>query len=161
MNSPGQSRRKCFGVFTRRERWGLSWRGSVFFVGLFTLVGFLWVSGVHSFLGPTLRVDTNILIVEGWVPPYVIKIAVAEFQAGHYEKIYTTGGPVVGSGGYINDFNTMASVGAELLVKAGMPTDRVKMVPSHVSGRDRTYSAALALRECFRTNGLAGKISMC
>jgi hypothetical protein len=48
-------------------------------------------------------------------------------------------------------------VGAELLVKAGMPAGLVQMVPSRVSGRDRTYSAALALRDCFRTNGLAGK----
>jgi uncharacterized SAM-binding protein YcdF (DUF218 family) len=31
------------------------------------------------------------------------------------------------------------------------------MVPSHVSGRDRTYSSALALREFFQTNGLAVK----
>lgn len=27
------------------------------------------------------------------------------------------------------------------------------MVPSHISGRDRTYSAALALQEFFQTNG--------
>jgi len=33
----------------------------------------------------------------------------------------------------------------------------VQMVPSHVSGRDRTYSSALALREYFQTNGLAVK----
>jgi uncharacterized SAM-binding protein YcdF (DUF218 family) len=28
------------------------------------------------------------------------------------------------------------------------------MVPSHVAGRDRTYSAALALKEWFRTNNM-------
>ena len=34
----------------------------------------------------------------------------------HYDrKIFTTGGPVVGKGGYINDYQTSASVGAELL----------------------------------------------
>jgi uncharacterized SAM-binding protein YcdF (DUF218 family) len=63
----------------------------------------------------------------------------------------------VGSGGYINDFNTSASVGAELLVKHGLPKELVQMVPSRVSGRDRTYNSALALREYFQTNGMAVK----
>ena len=89
-------------------------------MSLLALAGFFWVTGVHSFLAPTQRLQTNILVVEGWVPPYVIRAA-AEFRSGHYEKIYTTGGPVVGNGGYLNDYNTSASVGAELLVKAGMP----------------------------------------
>ncbi len=61
----------------------------------------------------------------------------------------------MGSGGYSNDFNTSASVGAELLVKVGLSPELVQMVPSHVSGRDRTYSSALKLREYFQTNGLA------
>jgi uncharacterized SAM-binding protein YcdF (DUF218 family) len=155
MNPPDQPRRKCFGLFTRRERWGLSWRGVLLFAGLAALAGFFWVTGVHSFLAPTQRLQTNILVVEGWVPPYVIRAAIVEFQNGHYEKIYTTGGPVVGNGGYLNDYNTSASVGAELLVKAGMPADRVQMVPSHVSGRDRTYSSAVALREWFHTQNVA------
>ena len=145
------------GLFTRRERWGLSWRGWLAVLLAGAVVGGAWVLTVHSFLAPTRRVDAKILVVEGWVPEYVIEAAVNEFHSGGYERIYTTGGPVVGTGGYVNDFNTLASVGAESLVKAGVPAGRVQMVPSHVSGRDRTYSSALALRECFRTNGLAGK----
>jgi uncharacterized SAM-binding protein YcdF (DUF218 family) len=68
--------------------------------------------------------------------------------------VYTTGGPIAGSDGATNDFNTAASVGAEWLVKAGVPAGLVQMVPSHVAGRDRTYSAALALKEWFRTNNV-------
>jgi hypothetical protein len=64
---------------------------------------------------------------------------------------------VEGTGGYSNDFNTLASIGAELLVKDGMPADVVQMVPSHVFGRDRTYSSALKLREYFQTNGITVK----
>lgn len=148
---------KCCGIFTRKERWGLSVRGWLVLILLLALAAGGWVFDVQPFLAPTQRVDTKILVVEGWVHQYAIHAAVAEFQAGHYEKIYTTGGPVVGSGGYLNDFNTSASVGAELLVKAGLPASLVQMVPSHVSGRDRTYSSALALREYFQTNGLAVK----
>lgn len=135
----------------------MSARGWLVLILFLALAAIGWVFNIQPFLAPTSRVDTKILVVEGWVHQYAIHAAVVEFQTGHYEKIYTTGGPVVGSGGYLNDFNTSASVGAELLVKAGLPASLVQMVPSHVSGRDRTYSSALALREFFRTNGLAVK----
>jgi uncharacterized SAM-binding protein YcdF (DUF218 family) len=149
--------RHFFGLVTRRERWGLSWRGWLALVLTGAVLGGVWMLKVHSFLAPTRRVETKILVVEGWAHEYALRAALAEFQAGHYEKIYTTGGPITGSDGFTNDFNTSASVGAELLVKFGMPKELVQMVPSHVAGRDRTYSSALALREWFRKNHLAGK----
>ena len=77
-----------------------------------------------------------------------------EFQTNHYQKIYTTGGPIVGSDGSTNDFNTSASVGAELLKKVGVADGFIQMVPSHISGRDRTYTSAVALRDWFREHGM-------
>jgi uncharacterized SAM-binding protein YcdF (DUF218 family) len=71
---------------------------------------------------------------------------VDEFRTDDYEHIITTGGPVVGSGGYTNDYNTFASVGARRLKAAGMAEESMLMVPSHIIGRDRTYSSAIALR---------------
>jgi uncharacterized SAM-binding protein YcdF (DUF218 family) len=132
-----------------RERWGLSARGWLVAIAIFLLASIAWLLNVQPFLAQTHRVDTNILVVEGWVQEYAVRAAAQEFRAAHDDQIYTTGGPVVGSGGYSNDFNTSASVGAELLVKAGVPAEFVQMVPSHVSGRDRTYSSAVALREWF------------
>jgi uncharacterized SAM-binding protein YcdF (DUF218 family) len=149
--------KKIWGLLTRRERWGLSLRGWVALILFVASLGVFWLLNVQPFLALTQRTDTKILVVEGWIHPYAIAAAVKEFHDGHYEKIYTTGGPVVGGGGYSNDFNTSASVGAELLVKAGMPSDLVQMVPSHVSGRDRTYSSALALREWFSAHHLSVK----
>jgi len=142
-------------IFKRRERWSLSWHGWLALLLAGAVLGATWVLTVHSFLAPTRRVDTKILVVEGWVHEYAIRAAVAEFQSGHYEKIYATGGPVTGTDGATNDFNTTASVGAELLVKCGVPPQLVQMTPSHVAGRDRTYSSALALRDWFREHQLA------
>jgi len=153
MTTTDKTSRKFFGLVTREERWGLSWRGWLAIVASFLLVAIVWMLNVQSFLAPTKRQDTNILVVEGWIHPYAIVAAVREFQDGHYEKIYTTGGPVVGTGGYSNDYNTSASVGADLLVKTGIPEKFVQMAPSRISGRDRTYSSALALREWFSTHG--------
>jgi hypothetical protein len=112
----------------------------------------IYVFNVHSFLAQTRREDTRVLVVEGWARQFALTAAVEEFHNGHYEMIYTTGGPIAGSDGATNDYDTSASVGADLLVKTGMPADLVQMVPSHVAGRDRTYNSAVALREWFRVH---------
>ncbi|HEX4349193.1 MAG TPA: ElyC/SanA/YdcF family protein [Verrucomicrobiae bacterium] len=149
--------RKFFGCVTRKERWGLSARGWLAGIIILVAITGLWTLNIYSFLSQTRREDTKVLVVEGWVHEYATRAAATEFQAGHYDKVYTTGGPIAGTGGYSNDFNTSASVGAELLVKDGLPDNLVQMVPSHVSGRDRTYSSALKLREYFQTNGISVK----
>jgi hypothetical protein len=144
-----------FGLCSRRERWGLTWRGVFFLLALALAAAFVVVHHIQPFLAPTHREPTKILVVEGWIAEYANRAAAKEFQSGGYEKVYVTGGPVVGIGGYINDFQTTASVGAELLVKNGLPSGLVQMTPSHESGRDRTYSSAVALREWWRLNGVS------
>ena len=143
-------RRAMWGLFDRRERWSLSWRGRVIVASVLLLVGALIFEGVYPFLAITHRVDANILVVEGWIHEYAIRAAVKEFQSNHYQRVFTTGGPVEGTGGYINDFMTSASVGADLLRKAGVPEQSLQMVPSRVMDRDRTYGSAVALRNWFR-----------
>ena len=103
---------------------------------------------IHPFLAVTHRVNTNVLVVEGWIPRYGIRGGAEEFRTGSYQRIFTTGGPV--EGGYTNDYNTSASVGAENLKRFGVPDDLVEMVPSRVTARERTYSSAVALRDWLR-----------
>src|ERR1017187_10170307 len=119
--SADATRRKCWELFTRRERWGLSGRAWLIFICVLALAAGAWVFNIQKFLAPTERVNTRILVVEGWVHPFAIRAAVREFRELHYEQIYTTGGPVVGTGGYLNDFDNSASVGAEALGKNGPP----------------------------------------
>ena len=61
---------------------------------------------------------------------------------------------MVGNGGYVNDYQTSASVGADELKKRGVPSRMVQMVPSRVMNRDRTYASAVALREWFREHDM-------
>jgi len=107
---------------------------------------------VQPFLAVTQRVDANVLVVEGWVHEHAIHAGAEEFRTGSYQRIFTTGGPVTGSGSYTSDLDTFASVGADALRKIGIPAEAVQMIPSHVIGRDRTYSSAVALRDWFRKN---------
>src|SRR5947207_2004775 len=146
--------RAMWGVFDRKERWSLSWRGRLIVASALLLVSALVLKCVYPFLAITHPVNANILVVEGWIHEYAIRAAVKEFQTNHYQRVFTTGGPVAGTGGYINDFYTSASVGADLLKKCGLPDERVQMVPSRVMDRDRTYGSALALRNWFRDHSM-------
>jgi uncharacterized SAM-binding protein YcdF (DUF218 family) len=149
-SSPDRPPHRLWGVLTRKERWGLSWQGWVaLFLVLLLAVGFLLLT-VQPFLAVTHRVDAKVLVVEGWVHEYAIRAGAQEFMAGYYQRLFTTGGPVTGSGGYTWDADTTASVGAGNLLNAGVRPESLQMVPSHLIGRDRTYYSAVALRDWFR-----------
>lgn len=133
----------------------MSWRGWLLVTSVGLAATCVIVLNVHPFLAVTDRMNTNILVVEGWIHKYGIHAAREEFNNGSYERVFVTGGPVEGNGGYVNDYQTSASVGAELLKTVGVPVESLQMVPSHVIGRDRTYGAAVALRDWFRDHHIA------
>ena len=137
-------------LFKRKERWGLSWLGWLVLLAVLLSLSCVGVLRVYPFLAVTNRAHANILVIEGWVYPFAIQVGVDEFRTGRYERIFTTGGPVMGSGKYTSDSNTSASVGASGVQAAGVPADRIQMVPSHVNDRDRTYSSAVALQRWLR-----------
>src|SRR4029077_1491374 len=114
------------------------------------LMFYVFLFSIHPFLAVTQRVDTNVLVMEGWIHRYASRAAAEEFRDHSYERVFTTGGPVEGIGHYVNDYQTSASVGAGLLINAGVPAEVVQMVPSRTIDRDRTYSAAVALRDWLR-----------
>lgn len=138
---------KRWRIFVRKERWSLSSRGWLILACGLVVATAVFLRGVYPFLAVTHRVDSDVLVVEGWVHEYAIRSAAEEFRTHAYRRVFTTGGPVTGSGGYINDFQTAASVGADLLRKAGVPEQSLQMVPSRVMDRDRTFSSATALRD--------------
>jgi uncharacterized SAM-binding protein YcdF (DUF218 family) len=149
-------RQRLWGIITRKNRWGLSWRGRLLvIIGVVASV-YVVLMNIYPFLAITRRTDADTLVVEGWIHQYAIHAAAAEFRKGAYRQLLTTGGPVSGTGAYTNDYNTSASVGADLLKKAGVPGELVTMVPSHVYDRDRTYSSAVALRNWLRERHMLG-----
>jgi uncharacterized SAM-binding protein YcdF (DUF218 family) len=149
-----QKRSALGGLLVRKNRWGLSLQAKLLLLIVVLALAVTTVLGIYPFLAITQRVNANVLVVEGWVHPYAIRASVEECNSHSYQRVFSTGGPVVGKGGYINDYQTSASVGADLLKGAGIPSELVQMVPSHVSGRDRTYSSAIALRDWLREHGI-------
>jgi uncharacterized SAM-binding protein YcdF (DUF218 family) len=143
-----------WGLVTRRERLGLSLRGWA--VLLLLLAGFAWlvIHHLQPFLAENNRVNSRILVMEGWVQDSGADAAVHEFQHSNYTKIYTTGGPVNGIASFIPGATTFAAFGALALQRAGLPASDIQVVPTAAVDRDRTYSSALALRRWFQDHGL-------
>lgn len=146
------TRRAMWGLLERKPRWSLSWRGWLVALLFLCCVGTVAFFGVRPFLAITHPEKTNILVVEGWILPCTMEEAAGEFTNGGYQRLYTTGGPAAGVPKYISDYSTAASIGAGLLRQFGVPAERIQMVPSHKTGRDRTYNAALALKFWLQTN---------
>ena len=145
---------RFFGLINRRERWSFTWRGWLILAVTVVATGLLFLKCVYPFLAVTHRVDADVLVVEGWIHDYAIQAAVKEFKKGSYQRVFSVGGPAEGSGGYINDYHTNASIGAELLKKYGLADDCLQSVPSQVMDRDRTYGSAFALRNWFREHDM-------
>ena len=157
-NLPSPTHRKAaWGLFSKKPRWSLSWRGWLMSLLLLICLGALMIFRIHPFLAVTHREKTDVLVVEGWIHQFAMNQAAEEFKTGGYPRVYTTGGPVSGLGSYLSDYSTSASIGAGLLRKAGVPEQAVQMVPSHEAGRDRTYASAVALRDWFREHNITVK----
>lgn len=139
-----------WGLADRRLRWSLSWKGwaATFLAVLGAAI--LVLRGIHPFLAVTDRVETNTMVVEGWLDQTDMAQAADEFKRGHYQRIFTTGGPVHGAVRPANDYSTAAHIAAQCLIALGLPADAIQSVPSHVSERDRTYGSAVALRDWIR-----------
>jgi uncharacterized SAM-binding protein YcdF (DUF218 family) len=154
--APGslQKRSALGGLFVRKDGWVLSLPAKLLLLIIVLALGVAILLGIYPFLSITKPVNADVLVVEGWVHPYAIEASVDEFNRHSYQRVFSTGGPIVGKGGYINDYQTSASLGADLLKKAGIPPELVQMVPSHVMDRDRTYSSAVALRDWFREHNM-------
>ena len=111
-------------------------------LGALGLVGML---GVGPFLAVTDPVPGGVMVVEGWVPDYILEVAIAEFRQHHYEKLFVTGIPLQ-QGAPLSEYKNYANLGAATLVRLGMSTNDVQAVPTGPTRRDRTYAMALTLK---------------
>ena len=137
-------------MFVRKEGWSLTWKGWIVILLLALGIGFFVQRNVYTFLAVTERLDTETMVVEGWMDQTDLVQAVEEFKRGKYRRVITTGGPVHGVGQYVNDYSTSAHIATQQLIALGVPADVVQSVPSHVCDRDRTYGSAVALRDWLR-----------
>jgi uncharacterized SAM-binding protein YcdF (DUF218 family) len=139
-------RKAIFGILSRRERWGLTLRGWVFCALCLATATIVCLVGVYPFLAPSKPVPADIVVAEGWLSPLACRRAAERIRADGYKKVFITGGPLEGIGGFDPEYGTLASQGFRRLRKVGLPESMLQPVPCRHVGRDRTYTSALALR---------------
>jgi hypothetical protein len=130
-----------------------TWRGWFLLVILFAFIGWASLRCLYPFLALNRQVvPAQLLVVEGWAPPYALQAAKEEFFRGHYRKLFVTGGPIE-QGSLLGDYRTYANLGATTLLKIGFPADSLQAVPAPSVQKDRTYASARALRDWLVSRG--------
>ena len=133
------------GLLHRRECLVPTWRGLLLLMTILVSLMLIFVLKIHSFLAVTEIVPADKLVVEGWVPTYVMKEAIIEFKRGHYHKLYVTGGPIE-EDELLSEYKSWANYGASTLIKMGMGNTQVEAVSAPSVIKDRTYTSAIFLK---------------
>ena len=109
----------------------------------------IFLLGVHPFLAISEPVDANTMVVEGWVPAYVLDAAIAEFRRGHYTHIFVSGLEIEGL-----PETDDARATRYLVTSGGIAATRVIPVPAAATEFNRTSHMARAIRDRMHALGL-------
>jgi hypothetical protein len=142
-----------FGLLQRREVTVPSLKGSLLLAAMFGAIFFGIIHTLHSFLSPISLIGGDVLVVEGWIPDYSQREAMAIFRTGKYQRLITTGGPVPLGMPY-SSFGNHAAMAAFTLKEMGLGEDSIVAVPSPYSVKDRTYTEGVALHAWLKSNSL-------
>ena len=113
----------------------------------------LGARNLPAFLAENHPVGARILVVEGWMEPEGLDEAVAVFRAGGYERVVTTGAPIVPWPGVLSHA-TYAERAADYLRRHGLGDVPITVVTAPQSAQDRTFLSAVMVREWIAGSGL-------
>lgn len=133
-------------LFSRRERWGLTWQGVLLLLGLIILFIALVLRNLYPMLAPTQREKADILVLEGFISDYVLQEAIQEFHRHPYQLLVTTGTPLE-YGDLLAPYKNTATVAGKSLLKLGFDSTKLVIVSTEEIRNDRTYNSARALRQ--------------
>jgi hypothetical protein len=152
----GNARRdRCLGGFlVRRECWTFSRSAKLLMVAMVLGVVLMLKEFLHPFLAAADRIPADVLVVEGWSPPYAMKQAVAEYWSAGYKRILVTHALFDPQD---EDFRNPLSTDytMRVLIKFGAPRGRVETVVFPAVDKDRTFHSALAVKRWLRQQGLS------
>jgi uncharacterized SAM-binding protein YcdF (DUF218 family) len=144
-----------FPLLHRRTIWWPTLPGWIALILLIGVPFLLWWFRGEAFLSLTKRQPADVLVVEGWIGIEGIKAAKAEFDQGGYRYVVTAGGQFHHRWGP-QRWN-YATEAHEILLRAGIPPDRVIAAPARDTESQRTFEAALAVRQLLDARGLPSK----
>ena len=107
--------------------------------------------GLCGFLAVNTPVGGQFLIVEGWMPLFAYREAAAQFRKGSYRNVIAIEVTLADA---VMERELPEHFGRESLIKFGVPSDLVVTASSEEVYRDRTFHAAMTLRQWLQEQGL-------
>ncbi|MCU0552474.1 MAG: cytosine deaminase [Leptolyngbya sp. Prado105] len=130
----------------RRETWVLTFYGWLLVLTCSVVILFGFCANLHRFFAISEPIQAEALVVEGWLEDKTVTSAIAEFNTRNYKVLITTGIELP-IGYYLSGYKTFAEVSAATLKQAGFNPGQLVVVPAKDAKRDRTFTAALALKD--------------
>lgn len=115
-------------------------------MGLLAAALICFVVFVHPFLAVTKRVDADVLVVEGWIPEYMLPQAAKEFREGHY-SLFLVSGLQNDPSDRQKSRPTDAALTSAHLEQLGIPHDAMVPCPAPFARWLRTSKMARAVKE--------------
>jgi hypothetical protein len=139
-------------LFRRRPVWVPTLWGALVLALAFGLAALFAVRHLYAFLAVNAPVGARLLVVEGWMPADQLDQALRAIGNGPYDRVVTTGGPIVDPFQHV-ETGSYAERARDYLVRGGLPRDAVVAVPAPASAQDRSFLNAVMLRDWIAHSG--------
>lgn len=144
------------GLVRRRNIWVPTWKGLLITGSLLVLFAIGVLYGIYPFLAVNRPVKAEVIVVEAWVPDYVLKQGLDLSRDEQCRYLLLTGGTVRSEIDPEPD-DTYAYMAMQRLRRITKELANVRVVPSPEVDRDRTYSSAVAVRKWLAAEGVEVK----
>jgi hypothetical protein len=125
--------------------------------GLLTVSLFVFSSPIYGFLAvPTVRVEADIVVVEGWVPSYVVRAAADEFARGGYKAIVTSGLELEGAE-KTGTVDSAATEAALQLEQMGIASTHILICPTPLTNWNKTAKSSRVVTAMLDSLGIHPK----
>lgn len=141
-----------FALVRKKEKWGITWFGKIFGLLLLMVAFLLYVFNIVSFLSPVNPVNSDVLIVEGFIPDHAIEESKKIFESGSYSLMLITGKKRM-KGAHLDIYKNDGEYSAATLDSMGFEMDKLIVVPMTENiTKDRTYYSAVAIKKWLEKN---------
>lgn len=133
-------------LFKQRKIWLPTASGLLLLLLIGVVIGYVLSANLYSYLAQNEPVGARVLVVEGWMAPGELDQAILAFNTGKYQRIVTTGGPII-RWYRMTTASDYATQAAEYLGQHGIRPELISAVPSPESRRERTFLSAVTFRD--------------
>ena len=115
------------------------------------IIIYIIIDNIYPFLCVNEPVKSDYLVVEGWVPDYVLKDGLIEFRNAKYKYLIVTGDSLL-KGASLSKSKTHAELAGEILLGFGFSRDSLIIISTSHAKKDRTYASAIAVNEWIKSS---------